>query len=143
MAKLTPKLQDEVLARVAKNVPLDQIAAWLKRSKRVEITKQALSKMVQRHRSDRADVAKVIAREHIARTLPQDLNELDRVKAAQLTILELAQRTARKKPSVVNVQAVKAAALPYLKIVEIQHRAQGLEQPDDVVTDLAALLAKA
>lgn len=143
MAKLTPELQDEILGKVAKRVPYDQIVAWLKKSKRVSVTKQALSKMVRKHRSDRADVAKVVAREHIEKTLPSDLKEFDRVQAHNLKLLESAQRDAEEDMSVANVEKVTKLTQVYLKADEMKKKALGLEQPDDVVTDLASLLAKA
>jgi IS30 family transposase len=143
MSKLSPELQEEVLARVAKRATYDSIVAWLKKKHRITITKQAISKMVRKHRSERADVAKVIARTHIEQTLPTDLAEFDRIQARNVRLLERAQDEANKDFSVANVEKVTKLTGAYLKADEQKKRALGLEQPDEVIADLATLLAKA
>lgn len=141
-AKLTGPQTELVLARVAKGASLSEVAKWAKAEFGVSITKQALSKIVRRHRTERADTAKVIAREHIAATLPRDLAEMDRIQARNIELLERAQTEALENASQANIDKVVKLSTIVQRADEQKKRAVGLEQPDEVVGDLAALLAK-
>lgn len=141
-AKLTGPQTELMLARVAKGSSLSDVARWAKAEFGVSITKQALSKIVRRHRSERADTAKVIAREHIAKTLPRDLAEMDRIQARNVELLEIAQANALKSATQANIDMVVKLSTVVQRADEQKKRAVGLEQPDEVIGDLAALLAK-
>jgi len=142
MRKLSDAHQEIALARIAKGESQAAVAAWLKKHHRVSVTPQAIAKVVRRHRSERADTAKVIAREHIARTLPTDLETMDRIQARNVQLLEFAQTDALKSPSQANVEKVVKLSTIVQRADEQKKRAVGLEQPDEVIGDLAALLAK-
>lgn len=141
--KIPSDLHGEILARVASNATLPGIVAWLKKSHRVEVSKQALSKLVQKHRAERREVAKTVVSEHIQQTLPADLAALDAVQARNLGLLERAQAEALTELSVANVEKVVKLTTIVQRADEAKKKALGLEQPNEVITDLAALLAKA
>jgi hypothetical protein len=143
MAKLTPELREALLERVAKTGKQRDALVWLKKHHGVAITPQALSTLVRKNSSSRADTAKVVAREHIARTLPADLAEFDRVQARNLELLELAQAEALADPSTKNVDKVAKLTAAYLKADEQKKKAMGLDQPDELVGGLADLLGLA
>lgn len=145
MAKLTLELQELVLARVGKGASHPETVAWLKAEHGVDVTKQAIAKLVKKHRTERADVAKSIARSYIAKTLPKDLEAMDRVQARNLELLERAQEEAAQPLGLTTTNIEKVVKLTQIvqKADETKKRASGLDQPDEVINDLAAFLAKA
>jgi hypothetical protein len=100
-------------------------------------------KLVRKHRSDRADAAKVVVRSHIAKTLPKDLATIDAVQARNLRLLRNAQRAALANPSQVNVDKVVKLTGVVQKADDAKKKALGLEQPDEAVGGLADILALA
>lgn len=141
--KIPLELHDPILALVASGKSPGSVATWLRAEHGIEVTRQAVDKIVKKARSLRADTSKLIAREHIARTLPTDLDTFDRHMAATSELLEQAQREARVEFSVANVEKVVKLTREWRGLDEAKKAAMGLDQPDEVVTSLADLLAKA
>lgn len=141
--KIPLDLHDPILALVASGKSSSAVASWLRSEHGVEVTRQAVDKIIKRARSLRADTSKLIAREHIARTLPTDLDTFDRIMAATGELLEQAQREAREELTVANVEKVTKLTNTWARLDEAKKTAMGLDQPDEIVTSLADLLAKA
>ncbi len=130
--KISPELQEAVLARAAKGQTLQAIAAWLQKRHAITVSHQALSKIVRKHRAERAQISKHIVREHIERTLPEDLSELDRLMAANVELLDAAQKAARKHLTTANVEMVVKLTSAVQKADEAKKKALGVDQPDSV-----------
>jgi hypothetical protein len=141
--KIPLDLHDPILAMVGAGKSTAAVASWLQSAKGITVTRQAVDKIVKRARSTRADTSKLIAREHIARTLPTDLDTFDRHMARTSELLELAQAEALKDLTVANVEKVTKLTAAWARLDESKKKAMGLDQPDEVVTSLADLLAKA
>lgn len=128
--KIGPHLHDDILIRVAKGATLDSIAAWLKGSHAISISRSALSRLVKRHRRERATVAKHIVRSHIEEHLPGDLETLEKIMATNVRLLRRAQRAALRELTTANVEKVEKLTRLVLKADEANKRALGLDQPE-------------
>lgn len=133
MSKLTPELREVALAKIASGASYQETAAWLKSTHKVSISKQALGKLVTKHRTERADVSKAIARDHIARTLPADLTAADAKHAQAAKLLDKAAKDALMDGSVAAFEKYSKAAQVYLKFEELKRKTLGLDQPDDLI----------
>jgi hypothetical protein len=143
MAKLTPELREAVLARVAKKSTYKEAAAWLKTAHGVSISEQALCKLVRKHRSETKDVAKAIARAHVAKKLPADLAAADENLRKAQHAYDLAYDAVIETGSVADYDKLKKAAGILARFDEVNRKTLGLDSPDqEAVTDLAALLSR-
>lgn len=139
--KLNENLRTQVLGRVAANETYESIVAWLRKAHRVEITKQAIGKLVAKHRSAPPLRAAPKRRKKSGgrKVSPTEahFNRLSRL-LKQLT------RDAIVERSGVNVDKVAKASAAYQRAYENLRQELGLDQPTtETVADLAALLAKA
>lgn len=135
MAKLTPELRELVLARIAAGSSYEEAADWCGSEHRVSISKQAIGKLVSKHRHERADVSKAIARDHITRQLPKDLEVADaKLKQAE-ELLDLAAEDARSDPTVSNFEKYSKANQAYLAHLKRRDDTLGLNVPDDPTVD--------
>lgn len=130
--KVPLELHDQILARAAKGETLQTIANWLAKRHKISVTPMALSKIVRKHRAERAQISKHIVREHIEKTLPADLSELDRLMATNVTLLRRAQRAAKKSLSLATVEMVVKLTAAVQKADEAKKKALGVDQPDSV-----------
>lgn len=76
--KITPALEKEILAQAAEGNSARTIAAWLLAERGLKITHQAVGQLLRHTRQTRAEVAKVVVREQLAKTVLSDLERLDR-----------------------------------------------------------------
>ncbi len=129
--KLTPELREQVLARIAGGASYSETAAWLKSDHKVTVSKQAIGKLVSKHRTERAEVSKAIARDHITRTLPSDLTACDDKHAQAARLLDKAAADALTSGTVADFEKYSKAASIYLKFEELKRKTLGLDQPDE------------
>lgn len=141
-AKLTPEQREAVIKRVAAGASYGEISEWLLTTHSVTISKQAISKMVKKHRSGQADQAKVVARTHIAKRLTKDLSAFDGHMIRVSRLLRLAAREAERDLTTAAVEKVSKLAAVWQKFDDAKKRAMGLDEPDDKITDLASLLSR-
>jgi hypothetical protein len=141
--KVPLDLHDPILAMVAQGQSTASVARWLQSAKGIAVSRQAIDKIVRKARSTRADTSKLIVREHIARTLPTDLSTFDAHLARTSELLERAQADAAQDLTVANVEKVVKLTTVWARLDEQKKKALGLDQPDEVVTSLADLLARA
>lgn len=80
MAGIPPNLERDVLSQAGKGKTTREIAAWLA-EKGVQVSHKTVAKLLARHREERADVAKVVVREELQKTLPSDLRRLEEIRA--------------------------------------------------------------
>ena len=135
MAKLTPELREAVLARIAAGSSYEEAAEWCKATHNVEVTKQAIGKLVAKHRAERSEVSKAVARDHITRQLPKDLEVADEKLAQAARLLDLAAGAAELEPTVANFEKYAKANTAYLAHVKRRDDALGLNVPDDPTVD--------
>ena len=131
-------MQDEVLARLAKGWTARRCAEWLAKSRAIEVTPQAITKMARARRSERTDASKSVVREEIGRRLPGDLDDL----AARLAHLE---KMVRKLELLVEedpgAMSVYLKALEQLRrMTELSLRYSGAAEPDELIGGLGDLL---
>lgn len=77
--KITAELEPEVLRKATEGWSAERIAAWLFTAHKVQISGTAIRKRLTQTRTDRADVAKVIVREVLGKSIPEDLARLERL----------------------------------------------------------------
>jgi hypothetical protein len=129
--KIPPELHEPILARVAKGQALQAVADWLKSAHAISVSKMALSKLVRKHRAERAQTSKHIVREHIEQKLPQDLEILDKIFATNVRLCRRAQIAASKDLTTANVEKVEKLTRLVLKADESKRKALGVDQPDE------------
>lgn len=139
--KIPPELHEQILARVAKGQTLETIAAWLKKSKAIDVSRMAISKLVAKHRVERREITKHVVESYVEKSLPQDLAELDGIQAKNIKLLQAAQRAAEREPSVANVEKVVKLTAVVQRADEAKKKALGLDQPPEQFSGLAELLA--
>lgn len=141
--KLDAEQREKVLARIARGASYEEAAQWCRSELGIQISKQAIGKLVSKHRSERAEVSKAVARDHIARRLPTDLVAADGHHARAGRLLQLAADACEREPTVANFEKYAKASAAFLKWEELQRKTLGLDQPDDAfidnVVDLAGL----
>jgi len=142
-SKLEPEQREQVFVLIAKGASYEEAAAWCRSTLKVSISKQAIGLMVAKHRSERTDVSKAVARDHIARTLPADLTAADAKHAQAGRLLDLAAMACEEIPTVANFEKYAKASAAFIKFEELKRKTLGLDQPDtafiDNVIDLAGL----
>jgi hypothetical protein len=136
--KIPLELHEQLLA-IATKKTCQAGVEWLAK-KGIKVTNEAVRLLVRKHRSERADAAKSIARKYIAETLPKDLEAIDRVQARNLRLLRRAQAEALVEPTVANIEKVCKLTTVVQKADETKKKAVGLEQPDAVFDGLGDVL---
>lgn len=71
--KLTAELEKQVLAKAAQGETAQTIADWLKADHGIEISRQAIVKRLRQTRIERAEVARVVTREVLGKSVTSDL----------------------------------------------------------------------
>lgn len=133
--KIPPEREADILAKAGEGWPHHQIAAWLLSEHQVEVSRQAISKLLARVQGERSQVAKAIVREHLARTLTPDLDLLDEqtanVRELAKSLFERAKKNSKRVPR-------------YLRVVEQIRRNvhtklhfSGADQPDNATSYVA------
>lgn len=135
MAKLSQEQRDQVLVRVASGASYEDAARWCASEWQIKISKQAIAKLVARHRTERKDVAKAVARDHIARQLPRDLTAADDRHAQAARLVDLAATACEAEPTVANFEKYSKASQALIRWEELRRKTLGLDQPDDQIVD--------
>jgi hypothetical protein len=76
--KITPRLEVEILTKATEGASTRAIAQWLRDERGVTVSHQAVANLLRQTRQTRAEVAKVVVREQLAKTVLSDLDRLDR-----------------------------------------------------------------
>jgi hypothetical protein len=76
--KITPNLEREIMAKAADGESPQAIAAWLEKERGVKISRQAVFNRLKQTRVERAEVAKVVTREKLSKSVGSDLEGLTR-----------------------------------------------------------------
>jgi hypothetical protein len=143
VSKLTPEIREQILTHIANGASYEDAAEWVGAHHGISVTKQAIGKLVAKHRSERSEVSKAVARDHIARTLPADLAASDEKHAQAGRLLDIAAAAAESDPTVANFEKYAKASATFLKWEELKRKTLGLDQPDDAfldnIVDLAGL----
>lgn len=71
--KLTAELEKQVLAKAAEGETAQTIADWLKAEHGIEISRQAIVKRLKATREERAEVARVVTRQVLGKSVTSDL----------------------------------------------------------------------
>lgn len=137
--------RDAVLAHIAASgCSYEEASQWLRASHGIEVTKQAIGKLVKLHRSERSDVSKAVARDHIARQLPADLEIADKRARVAGELLDKAAEKAMTNVTPSAFTCYAKAARVYLDFEEMKRKTLGLNEPDDeVVTGIVDLVGLA
>ncbi len=142
-SKLTPEDREKILALIAKGASYQEAADWCDTELGKPITKQSIGEMVSKHRVERSEVSKAVARDHIARTLPADLEAGDAKHAQAGRLLDIAAQAAQENPSATTYEMYAKASAAFLKWEELKRKTLGLDTPDDTfldnIVDLAGL----
>src|SRR3990167_4247151 len=114
---IPPASESEVLAKAGEGWTTRRISQWLKDEKGIEASHATVAKLLAKARSFRADVAKVVVREELGKTLLTDLEHLEAIRA------DLAERAKEcLLPADVNGQRIvnPMAFTAYLKTRELE-----------------------
>jgi hypothetical protein len=76
--KLTPQLEKEILKKATDGESTRAIAEWLGTARGIKISRQAIGKLLKHTRETRAEVATIVVREHLGKTVISDLERLAR-----------------------------------------------------------------
>lgn len=80
--KLPPDLIPEILTRAGQGFTTRQISEWLFTDHAVKYSHASVANLLKATRTERADVAKEVVREHLGRHLNRDLERLETIRAA-------------------------------------------------------------
>jgi hypothetical protein len=128
---IPPDLESELLAKAASGHTTRQLSAWLLEAHAVDASHAAVARLLAKHRDARADIAKSVVRENLARTLTTDLDVLAK-HVAKLDAL--ADRSADGEPEF-YLKAVEQLR----KLVDTRLHYAGADQPDTQSDELASL----
>lgn len=78
MAAIPPSLESSVIEQAGKGLTTRQIAAWLKEAHGVSTTYKSVARLLSRTRGERAEVAKVVLREKLGKSLTKDVDRLEK-----------------------------------------------------------------
>lgn len=104
--KISPKLEKEILAKAAEQYSNRDIAKWLKDERGIKISHQAVGNMLRQTRDARAEVAKVVVRQTLGKTIVSDLDRLNR---EQNRVERLGRRMYRR--AIAALDALEGAAV--------------------------------
>ena len=143
-----------MLAKAGEGASTREIAAWLKAEHGVETTHGTVHRVLDRMRSQRADIAKAVVREKLAKSVVSDLDALDvernrlRMMSARLYRRHKQACEAAEDPEsgggFAMHQAIAGVTKSYLevvdriaKVVDLKLHYSGADTPDDTLSSLA------
>ena len=109
--KIPPDREADILARAGEGWTQQRIASWLAAEHGIQVSQQAVAKLLARLAADQGDTARAVVRERVSRQL---LPSLDRLEAQMPRLERLATllfNRAEKKPT-------RATAKPFLETVD-------------------------
>lgn len=135
--RIPPSLHPQVLAKAQEGQSSEEISAWLWREHKIEIGSRMVRKLVRRHRTELADVAKGVVREEIKRRI---LPALRRAARGGIKANEIEKRCSRqaaearkaKNPALAaDLDALTLKAIDrQVKVADLLMHYAGLDQPD-------------
>jgi len=132
---IPPKLEPAVLEKAGEGLSSRAISAWLLDEHGVTASYKAVSRLLERTRDERADVAKVVVRERLQKELPSDLDELEALRVRARGI----EDAAKGNPDAADPEARRGNPGLALKAIEAQRRVldtklhySGADSPDTV-----------
>src|SRR4051812_9111188 len=137
IGKIPQTLRPLVIAKAQGGASSEDIAEWLWRELKLEITSRAVRRIVRRHRTELADVAKGAVREEIRKRLIPALrraarggikaNEIEKRISKQANAARAANRT--KLAASLDALTLKAIDRQ-VKVADLLMHYAGLDQPD-------------
>lgn len=134
----------EILRRAATGESSDAIAAWLT-LEGIEVTGRSIRKMLEKRRTERADVTKAIVRDELGKTLTADLSEMDdllrRARAIEDAVAPGVDEDGR--PTKGDPALALKAIEQQRKIIDTRLHYSGAGEPDAGASTLGDLMALA
>lgn len=136
--KITPNLEKEILAKAADGGSTRAIAAWLLAEHGVKVTHQAVAHLLRQTRQTRAEVAKVVVREQLSKSVISDLGRLEREQRRMERLSKRLHRLAIR--SIDKVEQMSGNGPVAASVEELVH---SVTQSEDVTPEQAALVVSA
>lgn len=126
-SKLTPEMRDAVLARRAAGQTAKQCVEWLHREHGIDVTIAAVTKLTRVERRERGNDAKATVRGSLKRTLPKDLEFLQRILRDYRRLYARQMRDALADP--VHVEPVHKTVETIRRLVDLSLHYSGADTP--------------
>lgn len=139
--KLTPDMCDELLRLRGAGNTQQELVEYCKRKFGVAVNQSSLSRMLSKHRKERAEISRAIVQDYAEKTLPGDLEAADRIHAKYLQLTEAAIDSAIAEPTLSNKEGAAKLYPAYLRSQELKQKALGLDNTDPIVNGVAEFLA--
>ena len=139
-SKLTPDVLRECIGRAAAGESAESISRWLRTDRGVDLSARTLRARLAKTRQERGDVAKIVVRETLSRTLNADLAALEKQRTRLLNLCTRAYKAASADEGAPEPKAVRVyldALNGLTRVVDMKLHYAGADSPDVGSEDVA------
>ncbi len=131
--KLTPEILEELLRLRASGKTQNDLQKHVLKKHGIKVNQSSLSRCLAKHRGERAEISRAVVQAYAEKSIPADLEAMDRVQEKNLQLLDEAQEAARKVPSLANVDKVVKLTAAVARADETKRKALGLDDPTESI----------